>query len=200
MSRFSVDHKLHKWMIDIRRHIHRHPELAFKEIETSSYICKKLDELGIEYTSGLGGTGVLGLLGKGKDTRCVALRADMDALSLHEKTGLEFSSTNEGVMHACGHDGHVAILLGAASILSKIDLPGRVRLIFQPAEEHGGGANVMIKNGALDGVKAITDGSVMAIPKEPGETQGLNKDFGFITLSDLTNVYFSYMRSLQKKV
>jgi len=161
MSPFSADENLTRWITAIRRHIHAFPELSFQEIETSKYICARLEELGISFIGEIAKTGITADLGKsdGKPA-CIALRADMDALPIEEKTGLPFSSKNQGVMHACGHDGHIAILLGAASLLSKIDLPGKVRLIFQPAEESGGGAGKMIQAGVLEGVRAIVSGHI----------------------------------------
>ena len=153
----SPDANLKEWMRNIRREIHQYPELAFEEKRTSRLICKKLDELGITYQGGVGHTGVIASLGPDQIQKpCVALRADMDALPIEEKTGLSFSSKLPGLMHACGHDGQVAMLLGAASLLSKApELPGRIVLLFQPAEESGGGAEKMIEAGALEGVDTI---------------------------------------------
>ncbi len=147
-----------KWLVSIRRHIHRFPELAFQEERTANFIQEKLSELGFP-SRRVAGTGVLCDLGKGPPW--VALRADMDALPIEEETGLPFASLVPGVMHACGHDGHVAMLLGAAALLKK-ELPqkGGVRLIFQPAEESGGGAQAMIEAGALEGVSAIFGGHI----------------------------------------
>ena len=103
-----------------RRHFHRHPELSGKEVETSKYIQEQLAALGIPFETGFFETAVLGVIQGGKPGRTVALRADMDALPVTEQTGLPFASENEGVMHACGHDSHMAILLGAAAVLSKL--------------------------------------------------------------------------------
>eukprot|EP01134_Creolimax_fragrantissima_P005408 CFRG5408T1 len=142
-------------LIEIRRHFHKHPELGYKEFETAAYVAKYLRDLGIEVTSGVGVTGVVGLL-KGAtgdlELPCVALRADMDGLPLLEATGLDFSSVNEGVMHACGHDAHMAMLLVAAKVLSKMrsQIKGCVKFLFQPAEEGGGGAVKMIEDGCLN--------------------------------------------------
>lgn len=132
-----------------RRHLHAHPELSFQEYETSAYIQSQLQELGIDYQV-LAQTGVVAHIGQGD--RCVALRADIDALPILEETGLDFASQNPGVMHACGHDSHTAMLLGAAAVLKSMEseLSGVVKLIFQPGEEKSpGGASIMIKEGAL---------------------------------------------------
>ncbi|MGV1098884.1 M20 metallopeptidase family protein [Thiovibrio sp. JS02] len=155
------DEQLDTWMREIRRHIHQHPELAFQEFATARFIAGKLEELAIPFREQVGQTGIVASLGSNDPAApCVALRADMDALPLTEETGLPFSSRNPGVMHACGHDGHVAMLLGAAALLSRVSLPGRVVLIFQPAEEGDGGARGMIAAGALNGVSAIFSGHI----------------------------------------
>ncbi len=151
------------WMRDIRRHLHRHPELAFAELATARFIVEQLGELGIPCREQVGQTGIVARLGsKEMGALCVALRADMDGLPITEQTGLPFASETPGVMHACGHDGHVAMLLGAAALLKakEAELPGRVALIFQPAEEGDGGAQGMIAEGALDGVGAIFAGHI----------------------------------------
>ena len=163
-SLFQADEKLTEWMRDIRRTIHQHPELANEEHHTQRYICKKLQEMGIPHrTDGLH-TGVVATLGPSASeethTHCVALRADLDALPVDEKTGLAFASKLPGLMHACGHDGHVAMLLGAAALLQHVELPGRVIFLFQPAEESGEGALAMIEDGAFAGVKAIYAGHI----------------------------------------
>lgn len=139
-SPLLTDPALMKWMCDIRRAIHQYPELAFEEQRTARLIEKKLAELGISYRSGVGQTGIVAAVGdKVQDAPCVALRADMDALSVEEKTGLPFASRRPGLMHSCGHDGRVAMLLGAAALLRGEELPGRVVFLFQPAEEKKGG-------------------------------------------------------------
>lgn len=151
------------WMRDIRRHLHRYPELAFAEFATARFIAEQLGELGIPCREQVGRTGIVASLGRRETgAPCVALRADMDALPITEQTGLPFASETVGVMHACGHDGHVAMLLGAAALLKEkeAELPGRVVLIFQPAEEGDGGAQGMISEGALDGVGAIFAGHI----------------------------------------
>ena len=142
----------HSEVVAMRRHIHANPELAFEEYKTSDFIAKKLDEYGIPYQRGIAKTGIVGFIeGKNKD-KVIALRADMDALPITEENDVPYKSKNEGVMHACGHDAHVAMLLAAARILNDIraDLDGSVKLIFQPSEEAlPGGAKAMIAEGAL---------------------------------------------------
>lgn len=144
-------------LIELRHDLHRHPELAFQERRTSGVVQRELAALNIEFKSGLGETGVIGLLPAsdegGREKPAVALRADMDALPIVEQTGKAYASCNTGVMHACGHDGHTAILIGAARVLSRVTRPRPVLLVFQPAEEGGGGAEKMCRQGALAGAK-----------------------------------------------
>ncbi|MCI0450426.1 MAG: M20 family metallopeptidase [Chlorobi bacterium] len=147
--------KYSKEIIDLRRKIHRNPELSFEEYETSKLVYEKLSKLKIDRVQRVSQTGVVGLI-KNKNGKCVGLRADMDALPIHEKTGLPFASKNHGVMHACGHDAHTSMLYGAALILNEIkaELNGSVKLIFQPAEEKNpGGASILIKQGVLENPK-----------------------------------------------
>ena len=140
-------------MIEMRRRIHIRPELAYHEVATAAFVAKRLGALGIETMPGVGGTGVLGIVRGGKGGRVVALRADMDALPVEEQADVDFRSRVKGVMHACGHDSHVAMLLGAASILAshRDELHGTVKFLFQPAEENGGrgGAKPMIEDGVM---------------------------------------------------
>jgi amidohydrolase len=157
-SSLIPDQKLIAWMREIRRTLHRYPELSYQEHRTCSYIAAKLRELGIPFREQVAGTGLLARLGP--EGSGVALRADIDALPIEEKTGLAFASKNPGVMHACGHDGHVAMLLGAAALLARSELPGQVTLIFQPAEEAEGGARAMIEQGALDTARVIFAGHI----------------------------------------
>jgi hippurate hydrolase len=142
-----------------RRDFHRHPELGFKEVRTAGIVANELARLGLEVQTGVGQTGVIGLLEGDTDGPTVMVRADMDALPIHEENEVDYASQSPGVMHACGHDGHTTMLLGAAALLSEEkDLPASVRLIFQPAEEKGTGAVDMIKAGALDGAGMIFGG------------------------------------------
>lgn len=142
-------------MVELRRTIHQHPELAYEEVETARLIMAELDQLGIPYDYGGKGHGVVGRLTGSKAGPTVALRADMDALPGTETTGLSFASKVPGKVHACGHDAHVAMVLGAAHLLKADPPPGKVLFVFQPAEERGGGARVVLASGLLDGVDAI---------------------------------------------
>jgi len=143
-------------LVELRRTLHANPELAFEEYETSALVQSVLGELDIEMRTGVAKTGVVGLLRGGKageGSRCVALRGDMDALPIHEETGLAFASRNPGKMHACGHDSHTTMALGAAMILAELrdELPGNVKFLLQPSEEKlPGGASVMIADGAME--------------------------------------------------
>ncbi len=141
---------LHDEMTEWRRDIHQHPELKFEENRTSDLVAAKLEEFGIEIHRGLAKTGVVGTIRNG-DGPSIGLRADMDALPLEEKNTFKHASSNPGKMHACGHDGHTAMLLGAAKHLAASkNFKGTVNLIFQPAEEGGGGGELMIKEGLFE--------------------------------------------------
>ncbi len=141
-------------IIDLRRRLHRIPELSFQEFKTAALVRSELDKLGIRHVDGVEGapTATIAMIG---DTSkpCVALRADIDALPILERTGVEYRSIHENVMHACGHDGHTATLLGTAAVLNSIkdELPVCVKFLFQPAEEGGGGAEKLVQAGVLDG-------------------------------------------------
>lgn len=139
-------------VIQWRRQIHSYPELGFREFRTSQLVTQVLRDQGLEVRTGIAETGVEAILYGGKDGPTVALRADMDALRIGEETSLSFASKVSGVMHACGHDGHTAMLLGAATVLSRLRecLPGNVKFIFQPSEEQAAGALRMIEKGVLD--------------------------------------------------
>ncbi|WP_370338506.1 M20 aminoacylase family protein [Parvularcula marina] len=137
-------------LIRWRRHLHAHPETAFEEVETAKMVADLLTSFGIEVTTGIGGTGVVGVLKRG-DGPNVGLRADMDALPIREKNEFSHASTHEGKMHACGHDGHTTMLLGAARELAAMDdWAGTITFIFQPAEENEGGAIAMIEDGLFE--------------------------------------------------
>lgn len=178
-TQFLPDTKLIEWMRNIRRTIHQYPELGNEEHRTQRYICEKLKELGISFRTEGFRTGIVATIessspNNSAEQLSVALRADLDGLPVEEKTGLSFASKIPGVMHACGHDGHIAMLLGAASLLRHAELPGRVILLFQPAEEDGDGALHMIEDGAFAGVQAVFAGhidrhfNVGQIAAEPG--------------------------------
>lgn len=144
-----------KW-IEFRRDLHRYPELSFEEAETAAKVRRELDRLGIPYRSGVGGHGIVAELNGAESGPTIALRADMDALPIQEESGAPFASERPGVMHACGHDAHTAILLGAAELLAaRRPARGSIRLLFQSAEEINAGAKAMIAEGALDGVDEI---------------------------------------------
>ena len=147
-------------MRELRRAFHRRPELAYEEVETARTIMAELDRLGIPYEYGGKGGGIIGRLAGTRPGQRIALRAEMDALPCSEETGLAFASTVPGRMHACGHDAHMAMVLGTAARLAADPPAGSVVFVFQPAEERGNGAQVMVKAGALDGVDAIFAGHV----------------------------------------
>ena len=147
-------------LVAMRRDLHEHPELAFEEIRTSSIVAQRLQALGLEVQTNIAKTGVVGLLrgnASTSDAKTLAIRADMDALPIHELNEIDYRSTIDGKMHACGHDGHTSILLTVADILSKrrAKLHGNVKFVFQPAEEVIGGAAPMITDGAMEGVDNI---------------------------------------------
>jgi IAA-amino acid hydrolase len=142
--------EIHEWITQLRRQLHRFPELMYEEVKTNELVRQTLDELGISYRYPLAKTGVLASLGNGQGP-CIALRADMDALPIHEEADVSFRSEIDGKMHACGHDCHTAMLLGAARLLKQreAEINGTVKLIFQPAEEGGAGGQLMRDEGAL---------------------------------------------------
>jgi hippurate hydrolase len=143
----SLARRVRAW----RRDLHRIPETAFEEHRTSDYIAVALRELGYDVTTGVGGTGLVASLSRGTSSRAVGLRSELDALPIAEQSGVDHPSQHDGRMHACGHDGHMAMLLGAAVLLAEDDeLDGTVRLIYQPAEEPGRGARAMIDDGLFD--------------------------------------------------
>ncbi len=144
----------------LRRDLHEHPELAFEEVRTSGIVAQRLRSLGLEVQAGVAKTGVVGLLRGGASqagAKTIAIRADMDALPIHELNEIDYRSTIDGKMHACGHDGHTSIALAVADILSKrrAELTGNVKFIFQPAEEVIVGAKPMVKEGVMEGVDGV---------------------------------------------
>jgi amidohydrolase len=176
-----MDKDLHETLTRWRRHLHAHPEVTLHERNTATFVQDRLRELGIPFTANMGGHGVVATLTQGASNRSVGLRADMDALPIQETSGVAHASTNPGVMHACGHDGHTTSLLGAAALLrADPSWSGTVQLVFQPAEEGGGGAKSMIADGLFEqfpmerifgyhnwpgleaGAIAVHDGPVMA--------------------------------------
>ncbi|MFV0382724.1 M20 aminoacylase family protein [Paracoccus sp. (in: a-proteobacteria)] len=178
-------------LTQIRRDIHAHPETAFEERRTADLVAARLTELGIEVHRGLGKTGVVGTLrGRRQGQRTIALRADMDALFIAEQTGLPHASTVPGKMHACGHDGHTTMLLGAAEKLAgDPDFAGTVHFIFQPAEEGLGGARVMIEDGLFDLFPCDAVYGVHNDPQRPlGEVR--TRVGGFLSAGDTWEVRF----------
>lgn len=171
-----------------RRHLHRHPELSFEEVETTKYIASQLEEMGIPYEINTEkNTGLIGWIDGGRPGKTVALRADIDALPVTEKTGFDFASENVGKMHACGHDAHMSILLGATKMLMAVkdQLPGRVYLVFQPSEETGEGGEYMKRFGTwYQEIDSIFGGHIWIdlpagkISIEPGERMAAAIEFG----------------------
>lgn len=143
----ALDADMRQW----RHHLHAHPETAFEEKATSAFVADKLGSFGLDVHTGLAGTGVVGVLRNGTSERAVGLRADLDALHIHEKSGVPHASRHEGRMHACGHDGHTTMLLGAARAMAqRRNFDGTAYFIFQPAEENEGGGRVMVEEGLFD--------------------------------------------------
>ena len=155
-------------LIEIRRDIHAHPELGFEEVRTAGVVARELARLGISHQTGIGRTGVVGLIEGGRPGPVLAIRADMDALPIEETSGLPFASTRPGLMHACGHDIHTTTLLGVAAVLKDLapQLAGTVKLVFQPAEEGIGGMKAMIADGVMDGPRIDL---ALAIPQSSGD-------------------------------
>jgi amidohydrolase len=167
-------------LIEIRRHLHAHPELSAQEYQTAAYVAGVLSSCGVQVQEAIGKTGVVGeLAGKGTERRMLAIRTDMDALPIQELTNLEFASRTPGVMHACGHDLHTTLGLGTAMVLSQLaeSLPGKIRFLFQPAEEIAQGASWMIQDGAMEGVEAIL--GVHVFPSIPARSVGIR--YGALT-------------------
>jgi hippurate hydrolase len=174
--------------VALRHAIHRHPELGFEEFQTGDLVAERLSAWGYEVTRGLGGTGVVGRLRRGEGPRAIGLRADMDALPIQEETGLPHASQRPGLMHACGHDGHTAMLLAAARRLAE---PGRfsgtLNLIFQPAEEGLGGARRMMDDGLFE---RFPCDAIFAMHNMPGQPQGrlLLRDGAAMASSDYVRI------------
>tara|TARA_B110000438_G_scaffold282948_1_gene310465 strand:- start:8095 stop:9285 length:1191 start_codon:yes stop_codon:yes gene_type:complete len=181
--------KISDWIIDIRRELHKHPELMYEEVKTSALVRRELDALGIAYKSPIAKTGVLASIGNGEGP-CVALRADMDALPIHEETDVPFRSEIDGKMHACGHDCHTAMLLGAAKILKskESEINGTIKLFFQPAEEGGAGGKLMRDEGALENPKVERIFGLHVWPQMPTGQIGSKKGtfLAATTFLDLT--------------
>ncbi|MEM7757985.1 MAG: M20 family metallopeptidase [Cyanobacteria bacterium P01_A01_bin.40] len=167
-------------LVEIRRHLHAHPELSGEEHQTSAYIAGVLSSCGLSVKEAVGKTGIVGeLVGSGNDRRILAIRTDMDALPIQEHLKLDFTSANPGIMHACGHDVHSTLGMGTAMVLSRLsdNLPGNVRFLFQPAEEIAQGARWMVKDGAMEGVNAIY--GVHVFPSIPARRIGIR--YGALT-------------------
>jgi amidohydrolase len=159
-------------LVTIRRDLHRYPELGFQEFRTAAKVANYMEKLGFEVRTGIGETGVIGLLRGKNDGPTIGLRACLDALAIEEQSGVEYSSENSGIMHACGHDGNMAIVLGAAKILSqyKEQLNGNVKFIFQPSEEDTGGAAEIIK---ASGLESPDVDAIVTLHNWPGLKQGV---------------------------
>lgn len=157
------------WLIEVRRDFHRHPELGMKEFRTSQKIEEYLKGMGIEYEKNVAKTGIVGIIKGNKGGKTVALRADMDALPITEENKVEYKSTIDGKMHACGHDAHMTILLGTARILNdmKDEIKGNIKLFFQPAEETVGGAKPMIEEGVMENPKVDVVFGLHVAPEIP---------------------------------
>jgi amidohydrolase len=167
-------------LIEIRRHFHAHPELSGQEQQTAAYVAGVLSSSGLHVQESVGKTGIVGeLTGKGEDSRLLAIRTDMDALPIQERTQLEFASHCPGVMHACGHDIHTTVGLGTAMVLSQLSekLPGNLRFLFQPAEEIAQGASWMVQDGVMRDVSAIF--GLHVFPSIPARTVGIR--YGALT-------------------
>ena len=171
-------------MVQLRHHLHQHPELAFEEFATSDLVAERLSAWGYEVHRGLGGTGVVGTLRLGNGPMRLGLRADMDALPIHETTGLPYASQHPGKMHACGHDGHTAILLSAAQAIAKErNFDGTLHLIFQPAEEGLGGGKKMVEDGLFERFPCDAIFALHNMPGFPAGTFGF-KSGSFMASSD----------------
>ncbi|HRH61011.1 MAG TPA: amidohydrolase, partial [Chitinophagaceae bacterium] len=168
----SLAHAYYPQLLEVRHHLHAHPELSYCEFETSKFIQQQLQQLGISFTV-MATTGITGIIeGRNPQSRIIAVRADMDALPIHEQNDVPYKSLNNGVMHACGHDVHTTCLLGAVKILHELknEFEGTVKFIFQPGEERNpGGASLMIKEGVLENPRPQ---GIVALHVHPGLDTG----------------------------
>lgn len=177
-------------LIRIRRHLHENPELGLQEVKTQAFVIEQLKAIGAEIITYPGQNAVVGILKSGEAGKCVALRADMDALPVCENSGLEYASKTPGIMHACGHDAHMTIALGAAMLLAdcRQEWQGEVRLLFEPDEEGHGGGQDMVAQGCMDGVDAVLglhmnpDYPAGTIYSKPGSVSG-SSDTLFLTFT-----------------
>src|SRR6185312_2367367 len=178
-------------LIAIRHHLHAHPELSYQEFETSKFVQQQLSGIGIPFEV-MAGTGVVGLLkGNNADSRVIALRADMDALPIEEENDIPYRSKNAGVMHACGHDVHTTVLLGAAKVLHELrdEWEGTIKLIFQPGEEKNpGGASLMIKEGVL---KNPAPQAIFGLHVHPGLETGKLSFRGGMVMASADEIYIT---------
>ncbi|MBN8948937.1 MULTISPECIES: M20 aminoacylase family protein [unclassified Rhizobium] len=180
-------------IIELRHDLHQYPELAFQEHRTAKKVAALLGDWGYEVTTGIAGTGVVATLRRGDGNRSIGIRADMDALPIEEATGLDYASSNPGVMHACGHDGHTSILLAAARYLAESgSFSGTLRLIFQPAEEIGAGARKMLSEGLFD---RFPVDAVFGLHNWPGVPAG---QFGFVAGPAMASVDKAVIRIVGK--
>ena len=179
--------------IALRHDLHQYPELAFQERRTSKLVASHLSSWGFEVATGIAGTGIVATLPRGNGNRVIAIRADMDALPIEEATGLSYASSNPGVMHACGHDGHTTILLAAARYLAESgNFSGTLRLIFQPAEEIGAGARKMLSEGLFE---RFPVDAVFGLHNWPGVAAG---HFGFVADAAMASVDQAVIRIVGK--
>jgi hippurate hydrolase len=187
----ALARQFHHEMIEIRRHLHQHPELSYVEFETSKFIQEQLTHIGIPFTV-MATTGVVGIIkGKNPDKKIIALRADIDALPIQEANDISYKSKKDGIMHACGHDVHTTCLLGAAKILHALqhEWEGTVKLIFQPGEEKNpGGASIMIKEGVLENPKPQ---AIYALHVHPGLTLGQLSFRSGMVMASADELYFT---------
>ncbi|NPA27491.1 MAG: amidohydrolase [Epsilonproteobacteria bacterium] len=177
-----------RYFTQLRHKLHQIPELAYNERKSANLVCNELDKMGIDYEYGLGKTGIVAWVKKGSSNRAIALRADLDALPIEEKTALPYASKHKGVMHACGHDGHTTMLLAAAKyIKEKLEFDGVVYFIFQPAEEGGAGAKAMIEDGLFEKFKIDKIYGLHNRPTEPFGTF-LIKEGGVMSAIDIYKI------------